>query len=85
MPGASGFDLIKQIRRQPQLTSIPLVLLTAEKTVSNQWRAQWASCKFLAKPRTSAEIPVFRTELRQMLEEMAPTTKSDKAASPTTL
>lgn len=85
MPGASGFDLIKQIRRQPQLTSIPLVLLTAEKTVSNQWRAQWASCKFLAKPRTSAEIPVFRTELRQMLEEMAPTTNSDQAASPTTL
>lgn len=77
MPGASGFDLIKQIRRQPQLTSIPLVLLTAEKTVSNQWRAQWASCKFLAKPRTSAEIPVFRTELRQMLEEMAPITNSE--------
>lgn len=72
MPGASGFDLIKQIRRQPQLSSLPLVLLTAEKTVSNQWRAQWASCKFLAKPRTSAEVPVFRTELRQMLEEMAP-------------
>jgi CheY-like chemotaxis protein len=72
MPGASGFDLIKQIRRQPQLSSLPLVLLTAEKTVSNQWRAQWASCKFLAKPRTSAEIPVFRTELRQMLEEIVP-------------
>lgn len=72
MPGASGFDLIKQIRRQPQISSLPLVLLTAEKTVSNQWRAQWASCKFLAKPRTSAEIPVFRTELRQMLEEIAP-------------
>ena len=72
MPGASGFDLIKQIRRQPQLSSIVLVLLTAEKTVSNQWRAQWASCKFLAKPRTSAEIPVFRTELRQLLEEIVP-------------
>ena len=72
MPGASGFDLIKQIRRQPDLSSLPLVLLTAEKTVSNQWRAQWASCKFLAKPRTSAEIPVFRTELRQMLEEIVP-------------
>lgn len=72
MPGASGFDLIKQIRRQPQLSSIGLVLLTAEKTVSNQWRAQWASCKFLAKPRTSAEIPVFRTELRQLLEELVP-------------
>ncbi len=78
MPGASGFDLIKQIRRQPQLSSIPLVLLTAEKTVSNQWRAQWASCKFLAKPRTPAEIHVFQTELRQMLGEIAPTTNSEQ-------
>lgn len=73
MPGASGFELIKQIRRQPKLATIPLVLLTAEKTVSNQWRAQWASCKFLAKPRTPEEISGFRTELRQMLLEMAPT------------
>lgn len=75
MPGASGFDLIKLIRRQPQLSSIPLVLLTAEKTVSNQWRAQWASCKFLAKPRTPAETSIFQTELRQMLGEMAPLAK----------
>ncbi len=72
MPGASGFELIKQIRRQPGLSSVPLVLLTAEKTVSNQWRAQWASCKFLAKPRTPTEISGFQVELRQMLEEMAP-------------
>lgn len=75
MPGASGFDLIKQIRRQPQLASLPLVLLTAEKSVSNQWRAQWANCKFLAKPRTPAEVPTFRSDLRQMLFEIAPTAK----------
>lgn len=40
MPGASGFELIKQIRLQSQLSSLPLVLLTAEKSVSNKWRAQ---------------------------------------------
>jgi CheY-like chemotaxis protein len=73
MPGVSGFELIKQIRRQPEIASIPLVLLTAEKTVSNQWRAQWASCKFLAKPHTPAEISGFRTDLRTILEEIAPT------------
>lgn len=78
MPGASGFELIKQIRRQPGLSSVPLVLLTAEKTVSNQWRAQWASCKFLAKPRTPTEIPGFQVELRQMLEEMAPKANSEQ-------
>lgn len=72
MPGASGFELIKQIRRQPKLSSIPLVLLTAEKAASNQWRAQWASCKFLAKPSKPEEIPSFRTELHTMLTEIAP-------------
>lgn len=76
MPGASGFELIKQIRRQPKLSSIPLVLLTAEKAASNQWRAQWANCKFLAKPSKPEEIPQFRTELRTMLREMAPTDKN---------
>lgn len=75
MPGASGFDLIKQIRRQPSLASVPLVLLTAEKTMSNQWRAQWANCKFLSKPTTTQEISVFRSELYALLQEMVPTSE----------
>jgi CheY-like chemotaxis protein len=72
MPGATGFDLIKLIRRQPKLASVPLVLLTAEKTLSNQWRAQWANCKFLSKPQSTAEIPTFRGDLYKLLQEMAP-------------
>jgi CheY-like chemotaxis protein len=74
MPGASGFDLIKQIRRQNQLATVPVVLLTAERSVSNQWRAQWASCKFLAKPRTPGEVPTFRSELQALLQELVPAT-----------
>jgi CheY-like chemotaxis protein len=73
MPGATGFDLIKQIRRQPSLASIPVVLLTAEKTLSNQWRAQWANCKFLSKPTTTQEVSSFRTELYALLQEHVPT------------
>ena len=72
MPGASGFELIKSIRRTPQIASVPLVLLTAESTVSNQWRAQWASCKFLAKPRTSADVPKFQETLKALLSEVVP-------------
>ena len=72
MPGASGFDLIKSIRRIPQIASVPLVLLTGETSVSNQWRAQWASCKFLAKPKTSAEVPTFRDTLQALLNEVVP-------------
>lgn len=72
MPGASGFELLKEIRRQPQLTSLPLVLLTAENSLSNQWRAKWGSCQFLAKPRMPAEIQRFHTELRTLLQAIAP-------------
>jgi CheY-like chemotaxis protein len=90
MPGTSGFELIKQIRRQSQLAEVPLVLLTAEKTVSNQWRAQWASCKFLAKPRSTEEIASFKIELQTLLQELAPMKRkatpspSQAAANPTT-
>lgn len=72
MPEISGFDLIKKIRREPYLSGIPLVMLTAEKSVSNQWRAQWASCKFLSKPRTTDEVNQFRQDLRGILRELAP-------------
>jgi CheY-like chemotaxis protein len=72
MPGASGFDVIKQIRRQVTIANVPLVLLTAEKTMTNQWRAQWANCKFLSKPCKAEEITIFRNDLQQLLQELAP-------------
>ncbi|NJK49969.1 response regulator [Candidatus Gracilibacteria bacterium] len=72
MPGMSGFDLIKEIRRQQQLANIHLVMLTAENSLSNQWRAKWGNCKFIAKPRSQEEIANFQVELRQLLQEIAP-------------
>jgi CheY-like chemotaxis protein len=67
MPGLSGFDLLKQIRRQPKLATIPLIMLTAERTLSNNWRAQWSGCQFLSKPLCPDEIPKFKQELRMLL------------------
>jgi CheY-like chemotaxis protein len=72
MPGTSGFGLIKQIRRHPELAELPLVLLTAERSVSNQWRAQWSGAKFLAKPLKVDEVATFQKELRGLLQEIAP-------------
>ncbi|CAN1209240.1 Response regulatory domain-containing protein [Tumidithrix helvetica PCC 7403] len=72
MPEINGFDLIKQIRRQPSLASVPLVLVTAENNMANNFRAKWAHCRFLAKPRTSAETQEFREQLRTLLRELAP-------------
>lgn len=72
MPGLSGFDLLKQIRRHPEIASIPLIMLTAERTLSNNWRAQWSGCQFLSKPLSTQEISRFKQELRQLLEEIMP-------------
>jgi CheY-like chemotaxis protein len=72
MPDITGFDLVKQIRRQPQLASIPLVILTAEKTFTNSWRAQWGGCRFLTKPLVPKDVPQFQVELRKLLEDLAP-------------
>ncbi|OIP68778.1 MAG: response regulator [Oscillatoriales cyanobacterium CG2_30_44_21] len=72
MPGLNGFDLIKQIRRQRDLASLSLVLVTAENSMTNNFRARWANCRFLAKPRSSSDTPKFRDELRNLLREVAP-------------
>lgn len=72
MPSLNGFDLIKQIRRQRELASLSLVLVTAENSMTNNFRARWANCRFLAKPRSSLDTPKFRDELRNLLRELAP-------------
>ena len=72
MPEVTGFDLVKQIRRLPGLEGVPLIMLTGEKTLSNNWRARWSGCQFMSKPLTLSEIPTFRSELRALLTELAP-------------
>ncbi len=72
MPALNGFDLIKQIRRQRDLATMSLVLVTAENSMTNNFRARWANCRFLAKPRSSSDTPQFREELRNLLREVAP-------------
>lgn len=72
MPGISGFDLVKQIRRCPEFATLPLIILTAEKTLTNNWRARWSGCRFLTKPLQTSEVSQFQMELRLLLEDMVP-------------
>lgn len=70
MPHLSGFELIKQIRIQPKLSSIPLVILTAENTIMNNYRAKWSKSIFLTKPLHKDDVNNFRSDLRNLLEKM---------------
>ena len=78
MPEVSGFQLIKQIRLQPQLASVPLVILTAENSLSNKMRAEWSKSKFLSKPLNSSDMSTFYSTLRSLLQEIAPLTTSSE-------
>jgi CheY-like chemotaxis protein len=70
MPIISGFELVKQIRQQPELAAIPLAILTGEQRLSNKWRAQWIGCEFLTKPLTSAGISDFQVQLEDLLPRL---------------
>jgi CheY-like chemotaxis protein len=70
MPVISGFELVKQIRQQPEFAAIPLAILTGEQRLSNKWRAQWSGCEFLTKPLTSAEISDFQVQLEELLPRL---------------
>ncbi len=70
MPVFSGFELVKQIRQQPELAAIPLAILTGEQRLSNKWRAQWSGCEFLTKPLTSAGISDFQVQLEALLPRL---------------
>ncbi len=76
MPGLSGFELVKQIRKQPQLSTIPLVILTGEQNLSNRWRAQWSGCTFLSKPLESTDVGDFQIRLKELILKLAGTAKS---------
>jgi CheY-like chemotaxis protein len=70
MPGISGFDLVKQIRQQPEISAIPLVILTGEQKLSNKWRAQWSGCEFLNKPLSVADVGEFQAQLQELLQRL---------------
>jgi CheY-like chemotaxis protein len=80
MPEISGFELAKQIRQQPQISSIPLVILTGEQKLSNKWRAQWSGCDFLTKPLSMSEVGLFQSQLQELLQRLINSSTTQAAA-----
>lgn len=80
MPGISGFELAKQIRQKPEISAIPLVILTGEQKLSNKWRAQWSGCEFLTKPLSASEIGLFQNQLQELLLRLVPGSSTQAAA-----
>ena len=81
MPGISGFKLIEKIRKQPQLSNIPIAILTGEQKVANRWRAQWSGCEFLTKPLTTGAAHDFQVQLEELLPKLLKTSTALKTKS----
>jgi CheY-like chemotaxis protein len=57
MPGRSGLDVLRELRSDPELAAIPVVMLTARARVSDRDAALAAGAdRYLAKPFSPLEL-----------------------------
>ena len=66
MPGRSGLDVIAELRRDPELKAIPVVVLTARTQATDREAAADAGAdRFLAKPFSPSELAALVAELME--------------------
>jgi CheY-like chemotaxis protein len=64
MPGKSGLEVLAELRRDPELRDIPVVMLTARAQVTDREAARLAGAdRFLAKPFSPLELVYVVKEL----------------------
>ncbi|MEN3311586.1 MAG: hypothetical protein V7645_915 [Actinomycetota bacterium] len=64
MPGQSGLEVLAELRRDPELRGIPVVMLTARAQVTDRDAAHLAGAdRFLAKPFSPLELDGVVKEL----------------------
>jgi len=57
MPGMTGLEVVKALRRQPETTSIPIIMLTARGQLKDQEQAMQAGAhSYLMKPFSPLEL-----------------------------
>ncbi len=64
MPGQSGLEVLGELRRDPELRGIPVIMLTARAQVTDRDAARRAGAdRFLAKPFSPLELACVVKEL----------------------
>ncbi len=67
LPGISGIDLIKQVRKDAAMSRIPIVMISGHNNYAMGERAQEAGANaFLNKPFTAVQL---RTTVKQLLTD----------------
>ena len=64
MPGRTGLEVLAELRTDPELEAIPVVMLTARAQVTDREAASFAGAnRFLAKPFSPLELNCLVKEL----------------------
>ncbi len=64
MPGQSGLEVLAELRRDPELRGIPVLMLTARAQLTDREAAHLAGAdRFLAKPFSPLELDCVVKEL----------------------
>ena len=71
LPGASGFDVLKEVRRRPETSGVPVILLTARREETDRIEGlELGADDYISKPFSPQEL-VLR--VRAVLRRSAPT------------
>ncbi len=79
MPGRDGFDLLSQLRSQPETSDLPIVILTGKDDHDLKRRALDAGATDLLRKPVDAEELVARLDSALRLKEYQDRIKSDNA------
>ena len=57
LPGQSGWDVLKEIRNDPEIRTIPIIVFTASAAVLQKMRAiDMGATSYLVKPLSAAQL-----------------------------
>lgn len=57
MPGISGFELCRKLKRNPQTQAVPIVICSSKKqSIDRLWGMKQGAKAYLTKPYTRAEL-----------------------------
>jgi two-component system chemotaxis response regulator CheY len=72
MPNMTGIDLLKEIRRDPQLKHLPVLMITAEAKKENIIEAAQAGASgYIVKPFTAATLSEKLDKIFQKMDKVA--------------
>ncbi|HEV7800247.1 MAG TPA: chemotaxis response regulator CheY [Burkholderiales bacterium] len=72
MPNMTGIELLKSIRAEPSLKSLPVLMITAEARKENIIEAAHAGANgYIVKPFTAATLDEKLTKIFKVLEQKA--------------